>query len=87
MSIGGCSVRVEARLVHGAKLAAQVIPKEAAVVKYGQPIGTATQDIAVGELVHVHNLRSNYLPTYLHETQNAYFLNPAGPSTPAIPHP
>lgn len=33
-------------------------------MKYGAPIGTATAPIAIGEPVHVHNLRSDYTPTY-----------------------
>jgi hypothetical protein len=33
------------------------------VIKYGAPIGSATRDIAPGEYVHTHNLKSDYLPT------------------------
>lgn len=29
------------------------------VIEYGEIVGTATKDIAVGQLVHVHNIRSN----------------------------
>ncbi|MDP1993088.1 MAG: SAF domain-containing protein [Syntrophales bacterium] len=28
------------------------------IVKYGEPIGIATQDIRIGQHVHVHNLES-----------------------------
>ena len=34
------------------------------IVKYGMPIGVATEAIAPGEHVHVHNIKSNYTPTY-----------------------
>ena len=34
------------------------------VLKYGAPIGTATAAIAAGEHVHVHNIESDYTPTY-----------------------
>jgi hypothetical protein len=44
----------------GHKLAAGAIAQGAIVVKYGCPIGTATRDIAPGEPVHTHNMRSNY---------------------------
>ena len=37
------------------KVASQAIAKGEQVTKYGQRIGMATQDIAVGEHVHVHN--------------------------------
>lgn len=40
----------------GHKLAIRAISSGAAVLKYGQLIGKATQDIAVGEHVHSHNL-------------------------------
>ncbi|MES2337256.1 MAG: altronate dehydratase family protein [Pseudomonadota bacterium] len=38
------------------KVALVAIPAGAAVIRYGQPIGLATQDIAAGDHVHVHNL-------------------------------
>ena len=28
------------------------------------PIGSATRDIEPGEHVHLHNMKSDYLPTY-----------------------
>ncbi|MEI5680128.1 MULTISPECIES: UxaA family hydrolase [unclassified Mesorhizobium] len=40
----------------GHKVAVKAIPAGAAVVKYAQAIGRATQDIAPGEHVHSHNL-------------------------------
>jgi altronate dehydratase small subunit len=40
----------------GHKLALERIAKNEPVYKYGQRIGVAIQDIAEGELVHVHNL-------------------------------
>lgn len=43
----------------GHKFALRGIPAGALVVKYGYPIGTATQDIAEGEWVHSHNLKTN----------------------------
>ena len=38
------------------KVALTAIPTGATVIRYGQPIGLATRDIAAGEHVHVHNL-------------------------------
>lgn len=34
------------------------------VLKYGMPIGIATQDIPAGAHVHVHNIASRYTATY-----------------------
>lgn len=42
----------------GHKVAIVPIRKGQMVIKYGAPIGIATTDIAPGEHVHVHNLRS-----------------------------
>jgi altronate dehydratase len=40
----------------GHKVACQPIATGQLVLKYGQPIGTASEDIAVGQWVHTHNL-------------------------------
>jgi len=37
------------------------------VCKYGCPIGSATRPIEVGQHVHVHNLKSDYFPTFTRE--------------------
>ena len=39
----------------GHKVARRAISQGTAVIKYGVTIGTATQEIQVGEHVHVHN--------------------------------
>jgi hypothetical protein len=57
----------------GHKLAGATIAAGEKVIKYGAPIGSATRDIARGEHVHTHNLKSDYLPTFLHEDQSRYF--------------
>jgi altronate dehydratase small subunit len=44
----------------GHKLAIADIPAGETVTKYGKSIGNATEDIAAGEWVHVHNVESNY---------------------------
>ena len=43
----------------GHKVALRDIAKDENVIKYGFPIGHATQDIAEGEWVHSHNLATN----------------------------
>jgi len=42
----------------GHKMALRAVPSGAPIRKYGQPIGTATVDIAAGAHVHVHNVAS-----------------------------
>ncbi|HBP37922.1 MAG TPA: altronate hydrolase [Clostridiales bacterium] len=48
----------------GHKIARQAIPAGSPVIKYGDPIGIARQDIADGEWVHTHNLRSGLSAAY-----------------------
>jgi altronate dehydratase len=43
----------------GHKLAIRAISQGEPVLKYGQPIGTATAEIASGMHVHVHNVKSS----------------------------
>lgn len=64
--------RVEAELGLGHKLAAADIAAGEKVLKYGLPIGSATRAIRAGEHVHVHNLQSDYLPTYTHDEGQRY---------------
>jgi altronate dehydratase len=47
----------------GHKAAIAPIEAGAKVIKYGCPIGSAIQAIRMGEHVHTHNLKSDYLPT------------------------
>lgn len=48
----------------GFKLARRDLAPGDKVLKYGAPIGSVTQPIAKGAVVHTHNLKSDYLPTY-----------------------
>lgn len=63
--VGGDTVRLEADLSLGHKIAARPIAKGETILKYDFPIGVATADIPAGAHVHVHNVRSAYTPTYV----------------------
>lgn len=54
-SMGNGSVTHEA-IRRGHKVASKAIAKGSAILKFAQPIGIASRDIAVGEHVHLHNL-------------------------------
>ena len=64
LDIEGVETLMATRLALGHKIAARAIAAGGKIVKYGAPIGSATCDIAAGEHVHTHNLRSDYLPTF-----------------------
>lgn len=51
----------------GHKLASKHINKNDLIIKYGVPIGTAIDNIELGEHVHIHNMKSNYIPTFLND--------------------
>ena len=55
----GRAVRLLQAIPFAHKVAVKPIPQGQPVYKYGEPIGLATADIAEGELVHTHNLKSN----------------------------
>ena len=46
------------------KVARRVIAAGEKILKYGAPIGVATEAIAPAAHVHVHNMRSDYTPTH-----------------------
>jgi hypothetical protein len=64
VTVGGAAITVAARVPLGYKVALRPISAGEKVEKYRVPIGSATADIAPGETVHTHNLRSDYIPTY-----------------------
>ncbi len=70
--IDGSACVCTATLPLGHKVAARMITVGEAIIKYGAPIGSATQAIDPGEHVHTHNLKSDYLPTYTLERGQVY---------------
>ena len=65
LDLGCGEVRLARALTLGHKIAARTIANGETIVKYGAPIGVATQAIQPGEHVHLQNMRSNYTPTYV----------------------
>ena len=52
----------------GHKVARRPVAPGEGILKYGAPIGSATRAIATGEWVHVHNMKSDYIPTHDRQT-------------------
>ncbi|MEM7269568.1 MAG: UxaA family hydrolase [Pseudomonadota bacterium] len=65
VSVGGRAVTLSAPLSLGHKLAARDIDEGEIVLKYNFPIGVAIEAIPLGAHVHVHNVRSDYTPSYI----------------------
>ncbi len=59
VNIDGQLIRLQNDIPVGHKVALHSIAVNANIIKYGAPIGHALTDIAVGEHVHTHNLKTN----------------------------
>ncbi len=59
---GELRTKARQKIRFGHKIALLPIRKGEVVRKYGETIGVATQDIAAGDYVHVHNVASIRLP-------------------------
>ena len=55
---GGATVTATEAIPRGPKIALRPIEAGDRVIKYGSPIGTASQAIAAGAHVHIHNVAS-----------------------------
>ncbi len=62
--VDGVAVSFAQSLGLGHKIARLGVAAGDRVIKYGAPIGRASCAIAPGDHVHLHNLVSNYTPTY-----------------------
>ena len=65
--VEGAEVELASTLTLGHKIAARDISAGEVILKYDFPIGVATEDIPRGAHVHLHNVRSNYTPSYMVE--------------------
>jgi len=59
--LGGRRVAVREAIPLGHKVALAAIAAEGLVVRLGVPVAAATEAIAAGALVHVHNVKSRYI--------------------------
>lgn len=58
LKIEGGTIELKDDIPYGHKFAVRKIAEEEEVIKYGEVIGTSTEDIETGEHVHVHNVES-----------------------------
>jgi hypothetical protein len=73
LTVMGQAVTLKTRVEVGHKFAFKRVAKGEKLVKYGAPIGVATQDIAPGDYVHIHNVTSDYIPTYTLDEGHEFF--------------
>jgi hypothetical protein len=70
--VDGVALMLDARIALGHKVARHDIAEGADILKYGARVGVATGAIHRGQHVHVHNMRSGYLPTYTLDAAHRY---------------
>jgi hypothetical protein len=67
VELDGEAFAVPAAVELGHKLARRAIEANGRVLKYGAPIGSMKTGVARGEHVHLHNLKSDYIPSTTRE--------------------
>jgi altronate dehydratase small subunit len=72
LQISGHTVLLKQDIPLGFKIASCDIAADESIVKYGVSIGSATRDIVRGDLVHLHNMKSDYLPTYTLDKEDSH---------------
>jgi altronate dehydratase small subunit len=72
LRFGGDSIAVSADVPLGFKIARRDLAVGEKVLKYGAVVGSATAAIRRGEIVHLHNMKSDYLPTYAHDVGTGF---------------
>ncbi len=73
LQVMGVAVTLKAAMEVGHKFAFLKVAKGAGITKYGAPIGVATQDIEPGDPMHIHNITSDYIPTYTLDEGHQFF--------------
>jgi len=63
VGLGGRLVRVLEPILSGHKVALRDLVAGEKIIRYNMPIGSASENIACGAHVHMHNLKSDYIPT------------------------
>ncbi|APY11621.1 hypothetical protein BWZ22_10365 [Seonamhaeicola sp. S2-3] len=61
ITIGDTKIIVKETIEFGHKIAIKPMAKGNKIIKYGLSIGSATKDILLGEHVHSHNLKTDYV--------------------------
>lgn len=68
----GTPVTLPYAIATGHKLARRALAPEDKVLRYGAVIGHVTGRVERGEHLHIHNLVSDYIPTYTHDAGQSF---------------
>ena len=64
IDVEGIALVVVQKIDLGHKIALSPLKSGDKIVKYGMSIGSATQPVAAGDWVHIHNMQSDYIPAH-----------------------
>ena len=70
---GKRSYRITEDVLLGHKIAFKAIKRGEKIIKFKMSIGSATKDIDAGEHIHLHNIKSDFIPTYTIENRKKTF--------------
>lgn len=70
VDIDGEPIVIKQDIDVGHKIARRALTAGDKVFRYGAPIGSITQTVAVGGHVHMHNMQSDYIPSHTRTRQN-----------------
>lgn len=70
ISIDGETFISEIDIAVGHKIARVNLQQGDKVYRYGAPIGSMTDAVAKGQHVHMHNMKSDYIPSHTRTRQN-----------------
>ena len=64
ISVDGVQLSIVEAVNIGHKIAVAPLEASDKIIKYGMSIGSATIDVSAGGWVHIHNMRSDYMPAH-----------------------
>jgi hypothetical protein len=68
VELDGEYVELTTNIDIGHKIARQSLLRNQKIIRYGVSIGSATSDIAKGSHVHIHNMKSDYIPSHTRQS-------------------
>lgn len=69
--IGDQQCLVSTDILPGFKVARRFLSVGTTIIKCGAPIGSATKDIPLGQMVHTDNMKGDYIAIHLNEPEGA----------------
>ena len=68
ITINEHNYKMTAHIGVGHKIAKECIKQGQKIIRYGVSIGSATTNIETGEHIHLHNMKSDYIPSHTRQS-------------------